>query len=361
MHSKLSDKNVHATLVLLTIVNAITLMCQRNENGNMRTFWEFVLCGFMQCVALLGLVVGSNYVPELTRVVRAAMNGQPWQGPELARLIACVCGPILMGAGLTVCLYWYVYASSQLRKRVASFPDQPWLWREEWQARRIRLSNRTAVASLAAATLAYVLICFPLGIYLASLKNAGMVYAFLVGLALFLLLFIWRQWVNRIRNRSVLTLDTLPGRINGDFSGLVTMPLSFPKGTTFHVRLRCEETLEHHARTGNTNDAFSVLTNSQNGRSRSFSHTSTVHDDTKLVTSEASHVTPDSTSVPVTFAIPGNLPSTGTIIKPAGSGSNTASTRYYSWSIRIRLNNESDLREIVFEIPVFDTSLRHEM
>lgn len=327
----------------------------------MRKFWGLVLCCFIQCVALIGIVVGSNYVPELTAVVRAVMNGQPWQGPELARLVACVCGPILMGAGVTVGLYWYVSASSRLRKRVTSFPDQPWLWREEWQAKKVRLSNRAAVGFLAAATIAYVLIFLPAGIYLASLKNAGMVYAFLVALALFLLLFIWRQWINRIRNRSVLNLETLPGRISGDFSGLVTMPLSFPQGTTFHVRLRCEETIVNYARSGNTNDAISVLTNTQNVRSRSDSQTSTVYDDTKLVTPEASHVTPNGTCVPVSFAIPGNLPSTGTITEAAGSGSNTAATRHYSWSIRIRLSTESDLREIVFEVPVFDMSLRHEM
>ena len=327
----------------------------------MRKFWGLVLCCFVQCVALIGIVVGSNYVPELARVVRALMNGQPWHGPELARLVACVCGPILMGAGVTVGLYWYVSDSSRLRQRKASFPDQPWLWREEWQAKQIRLSNRAGLGFLAAAMLAYVLIIFPLGIYLASLKNAGMVYVFLVALALFLLLFIWQQWINRIRNRSVLNLETLPGRINGDFSGLVTIPLSFPEGTTFHVRLRCEETVLPHARSGNTNDVISVLTNTQNGRSRSYSHTSTVYDDTKLVTPEASHTTPGSTSVPLSFVIPGNLPSTGTIIEPAGSGSNTAATRHYSWSVRIRLSTESDLREIAFEIPVFDTSLRHKL
>ncbi len=325
----------------------------------MRKFWGLLLFCFVQCVALIGMIVGSNYVRELVRVLRGVMKGQPWQGPELARLVACVCGPILMGAGVTVGLYWYVSDSSRLRQRIASFPDQPWLWREEWQAKQIRLSNRAAVGFLAAATLAYLMILLPLGIYLASLKNAGMVYVFLVALALFLLLFIWQQWINRIRNRSVLSLETLPGRINGDFSGLVTIPLSFPDGTTFHVRLRCEETVLSHARSGNTNDVISILTNTRNGRSRSHSHTSTVYDVTKLVTPEACQITQGSTSVPVSFAIPGHLPSTGTITEPASSGSNTAATRHYSWSIRIRLNNESDLREIVFEIPVFDTSLRH--
>lgn len=324
----------------------------------MQKLWGLILCFFIQCVAFIGVVVGGTFVPELTRIIRAAMNGQPWQVPEFARLVACVCGPILMGSGVTVGLYWYIYELIRLRKRMASFPDQPWLWREDWQAKQIQLSNRAAVAFLAAATLAYLLIVVPLGIYLASLKNAGMVYAFLTALALFLLLFILQQWINRIRNRSVLYLETLPGRINGDFSGLVTLPLSFPQGTTIHVRLRCEETIVSHARLGNRNDAVSVLTNTQNSRSRSDSQTSIVYDDTKLVTPEAGPVTSDSTSVRVSFAIPGNLSSTGTVTKPAGPGSNTAETRHYSWSVRIRLSSESDLREIVFEIPVFDLSLR---
>jgi hypothetical protein len=335
----------------LTVEDVPTLMHQRNKNHNMGKFPGFILCCFIQCVAFIGFVVGCNYVPELMRIVRAAINREPWQLPELARLVACVCGPILMAAGLTVCLYWFVYTSSRLRMRIASFPDQPWLWREDWQAKQIRLSNRAAVGFLTAATLTFLLIFVPLGIYLASLKNSGMVHAFLVALALFLVFFIRQQWVNRIRNRSVLNLETLPGRINGSFSGLVTIPLSFPAGTTFHVRLRCEVTLLKHARHGNTNDSISVLTNTQNSQSRSHSQTSIVYDDAKLVTPEPSQVTPRSTSVPVSFAIPDNLPSTGTITEAAGSG--TATTRHYSWSVRIRLTNETDLREIVFEIPVF--------
>ncbi len=297
----------------------------------MRKFWGLLIFCFVQCVALIGIVVGSNYVPELTRVIREVMKGQPWQGPELARLVACVCGPILMGAGVTVGLYWYVFDSSRLRQRIASFPDQPWLWREEWQAKQIRLSNRAAIGFLAAATLAYMLIVVPLGIYLASLKNAGMVYVFLVALALFLLLFIWQQWINRIRNRSVLSLETLPGRINGDFSGLVTIPLSFPDGTTFHVRLRCEETVLSHARSGNTNDVISILTNTRNGRSRSNSQTRPFMTSQNCGTRSLPHYAAQY-FVPVSFAIPGHLPSTGTITEPASSGSSTAATRHYSWT-----------------------------
>lgn len=320
----------------------------------MRKFWKLVLCCFIQFVAIIGFIVGCNYVPPLVQVVRAAMTGQPWQLPELARLVACVSGPGLIGAGLTAGLYWFIIAQSRLQKRVAAFPDQPWLWREDWQAKQIRLSNRAAVGFLTAATLAYLLILMPLGIYLASLKNAWMVYTFLAVLALFLLLFIWRQWINRIRNRSVLNFETLPGRINGDFSGRAIIPLSFREGTVFHVRLRCELTVVNHARSGNTDDAISVLTNTQNRKSQSVSHTSTVYDDTRLVTPAVDHDVPGSTTVPVLFGIPNNLPPTGTTFESAGADSNTAVTRHSIWTVRIRLNTESDLREIVFEVPVFD-------
>ncbi len=175
----------------------------------------------------------------------------------------------------------------------------------------------------------------------------------------FLLIFVWRQSINWNRNRSVLQLETLPGRISGEFRGLAMIPVSFPEGVTFQVRLLCELTQTTHARLGNTNDPVSVLTNTQNSKSRSETRTSIVYEAKNLSTPAEHLTTPHGTSVPVTFAIPGNLPSTGTVSEPAGSDSNTGVTRHFSWSIRIRLSTESDLREIVFEIPIFDLSLDH--
>ncbi len=317
---------------------------------------ELVLLCFTQLVALFGILIGITFVPQLARAVLSMSSGQPWQGPELARLVACTCGPILFGVLLSSALFWQVRTSYQLRKRMTAFPDQPWLWRADWEAKRIRLSNSAAIGFLVTATTTYLLAVLPLGIYLASLKNAGMVYAFLAVPACFLLLFVRLQWINRHRNRSVLHLETLPGQIKGRFSGLATIPVSFPKGTTYKVALRCEETLSSHTNSGNSGDLVSLLTNTQNSRSRGESRTSTVYDDATFVTPSDNQLTPRCTCLDVTFEIPDGLPSTGTIAEAAGPESNTRVTRYYRWCIRIRLSSESDLREIVFEVPVFDAA-----
>lgn len=290
---------------------------------------ELLAFCFTLLVVFMGIAAGSTFVPRLVQTVDAALHGKPWEGPALALLVAGSCGPILIGAGMAGGMSWLLWTARGLCQRMKEFPEEPWLWRTEWRRRQVRLSNKVATGFLVSAIICYLLIIAPLGIYLASIKNAGMVYTFLVALLLFLLLFTWRQWANRKRNRSVLTFETLPGQINGEFCGVVTLPLEFPNGTAFHVRLMCEETLVNHARSGNTNDGYSMLTNTQNGRSRSDSQTSKVYDETKLITPQASQMTPGSTSVPVSFVIPGNLPSTGTITQPGDSGIHTASTRHY--------------------------------
>ncbi len=131
----------------------------------------------------------------------------------------------------------------------------------------------------------FVLIALPPGIYPASLKNPGMTYAFLAVPALFLLFFMRLCWINRLRNRSTLQLETLPGLIGGSFAGIATVPLSFPKDTTFHVRLSCEVSQRVPTASGTRGDVISVLTNSQNGPYQSDVQTSTVYEEGKLVTS----------------------------------------------------------------------------
>ena len=135
------------------------------------------------------------------------------------------------------------------------------------------------------ATTCFVLIALPPGIYLASLKNPGMIHAFLAVPALFLLFFMRLCWINRLRNRSTLRLETLPGLIGGSFAGIATVPLSFPKDTTFHVKLRCEVSQRVPTALGTRGDVISVLTNSQNGPYRSDVQTSTVDEEVKLVMS----------------------------------------------------------------------------
>jgi hypothetical protein len=322
----------------------------------MAKFVQLAICGFAQFIALIGVLIGCGFAPQLGQLISSAMNGHPWQVGELARLVACTCGPILFGSFVTLGLIWYVRSSFQLWKRMADFPEQPWLWRADWEDGLIRLSNNAALAFFVVATISYLLIALPLGIYLASLKNARMVYAFLAVLALFLLFFLRMFWVNRTRNRSILQLETLPGVVGGRFSGIATVPLSFPKDTTFHVKLRCELSQRVHTPSGTRSDPISVLTDSQNGSSRSDTQTSTVYEDEKLVTPEDDTLTSQSTAVRVAFEIPANLPSTGTVTEVSVGQYNPAvrTTKFYRWIIHLRLSTENELRDIVFEIPVFN-------
>jgi hypothetical protein len=322
----------------------------------MPKFVLFAICGFAQFIALIGILIGGGFVRQLAQLISSAISGQPWQVSELARLVACSFGPILLGTFITLGLIWYVRSSLQLWKRRADFPEQPWLWRSDWEAGRIRLSNNAALVFCLVATTSFVLIALPLGIYLASLKNPGMVYAFLAVLALFQLFFMRLCWVNRIRNRSTLQLETLPGLIGGSFSGIATVPLSFPKDTTFHVKLRCELSQRVHTPSGTRGDVISVLTNSQNGSNRSDAQTSTVYEEVKLVASEHDGMDTPVTSVRIAFEIPANLPSSGTVTE-VGAGEhhpNVRTTKFYSWNIHLRPSTESELRDIVFEVPVFN-------
>ena len=326
----------------------------------MSRFLELSVLCFAQFVALIAILIGVTFVPALTREIVAAMSGQPWQAHELARLMACCCGSILPGSLVVGGIAWYMLSSHRLRQRMAAFSDQPWLWQADWEAKRIQLSNRANVWFLILATTLYLLVLFPLGVYLASLKNPRMVYAFLAVLALFLLLFIRLQWINRHRNRSILNLETLPGRIDGPFLGLVTIPVSFPNGTAFDVRLRCVETLTVHVPTGSTGDPITVLTGTQNARHRSDSRTTTVYEDTRVVRPEADQSAAQGTAVRVQFDIPARLPSTGQVTEPAGPDKSSRVTRFFRWFVCLRLDGESDLREIIFEVPVFDPNAGRE-
>ena len=324
----------------------------------MAKFVQLAICGFAQCIALIGILIGCGFAPQLAQLVSSAINGQPWQVGELARLIACTCGPILLGTFVTLGLIWYVRSSFQLWKRMTDSPEQPWLWRPDWEAGVIRLSNNAALTFFVGATTSYLLIALPLGIYLASLKNATMVYGFLAVLALFLLFFMRMFWINRTRNRSTMQLETLPGVVGGRFSGIATIPLSFPKEATFHVKLRCEVSQRVHAPSGTRGDVISVLTNSQNGPNRSDTQTSTVYEDAKLVTSEDAGAKTQNTAVRIAFEIPSNLPSTGTVTEVSvGQYHPTVrTTKFYRWNVHLRLSTENELRDIVFEVPVFKVS-----
>ena len=321
----------------------------------MPRFLEIAICLVAQCVAAIGILIGFGFVNPLFRYASAVLQGQPWQGGELARLVACVCGPIFLGLLVIAGLTWHLWSSAVTRKRMRIFPDQPWMWRADWAKKRVQLSNRVVVWFAVLSATFYGLVAVPLGIYLASRKNAGLVYSFL-GVVVFILLIFFRiRWINRRWNRSDLQLETLPGVVGGTFSGVATIPESFPAGTVFRVALRCDQTRSTSSNPNRTEDLADIVLGTKPDRGRSTLVTTTIYEDHRVVSVEPASHSAEVTVFPISFQIPGELPSSGKSI-PACSGPSHRIfiVDYIDWRVQIKLDSSTDLREVLFEIPVFE-------
>jgi uncharacterized membrane protein YedE/YeeE len=133
----------------------------------------------------------------------------------------------------------------QQEKLRARYPDQPWMWREEWAAGRISDSGRTAVWGSWIFSTLWNLISFPAA-YLAirAAQQAGNSKAYVA--LLFPLagsgLLIWAIR-NTLRLRkygtSVLELSTLPGTIGHRLAGQVRASAVLQSVESFTVALSC--------------------------------------------------------------------------------------------------------------------------
>ncbi|ADG67713.1 hypothetical protein Plim_1883 [Planctopirus limnophila DSM 3776] len=318
---------------------------------------EVAICVFAQCVCVLGILIGLRFVTPLLKYASSAIQGQPWHAGELARLIALVCGPVLMGLLTFIGLSWHLWSSQVTRQRMRQYPDQPWMWRSDWAAKLIRLSNHKAILVTVISSALYGLIVAPMGIYLASVKNATLVYSFLGAVGFFLLIFVRLLWVNRRWNCSSIELETLPGVIGGRFEGVVSIPESIPDGTVMRIALRCQMTRSTRSSSDRREDLFDIATGmKRSGNGQSSSQTQTIYEDVCLFTIIRNSLGSAATVLPVSFLIPEKLPSSGKqpLLASDGLSHRTRINDYCDWQVQVRHEQTSDLREIVFEVPIFD-------
>lgn len=318
---------------------------------------EVAICVFAQCVCVLGILMGLGFVTPLLKYASGAIQGQPWLGVELARLIALVCGPVLVGLFTFVGLAWHLWSSQVKRQRMRQYPDQPWMWQSDWAEKSIRLSNYLALYITIIASALYVLVVAPMGIYLASLKNATLVYLFVGAVGYFLLVFFRLLWVNRLWNRSSIQLETLPGVIGGLFEGVVTIPESIPEGTVMRITIRCDMTRSARTSPDGKEDLVDMVTGvERSSHGQSSSQTQTIYEDVRLLTITRTSLESEATVLPVSFQIPGKLPSSGKqpLLASDGLSQRTRINDYCDWRVQVRLEQKSDLREVIFEVPIFD-------
>ena len=318
---------------------------------------EVAICLFAQCVSVLGILIGLGSIRPLLQYASAASQGQPWQGGELARLIALVCGPVQLGLLSFVGLAWYLWSSQVMRQRMRLYPDQPWMWQSEWAEKSIRLSNHAALWVTIISSALYGLVVVPMGIYFASLKNATLVYLFVGAVGCFLLIFFRILWVNHRWHRSSLQLETLPGVIGGRFAGVITIPESIPEGTILRITLRCDMTRSARTSPDGRKDLVDTVIGMERGRNgQSSLQTQTIYEDRHLFPITRTSHESAATVLPVSFQIPEGLPSSGKQLPSASDGLSlrTRINDYCNWRVQVKLEQPSDLREIVFEVPIFD-------
>lgn len=318
---------------------------------------EVAICVFAQCVCVLSILIGLGFVTPLLKYASSAIQGQPWHGGELARLIALVCGPVLVGLFTFVGLAWHLWSSQVTRRRMRQYPDQPWMWRSDWAEKSIRLSNYKTLWVTIIASVLYGLVVAPMGIYFASLKNASLVYSFVGAVGCFLLIFFRLLWVNHRWNRSSIQLETLPGEIGGRFEGVVTISESIPEGAVMRIALRCDMTRSARSSPDGREDLVDLVTGMERTRNgQSSSQTQTIYEESRLFTVTRSSLESAATKLPVSFQIPGHLPSSGKQLPSASDGLShrTRINDYCDWRIQVKLEQTSDLREIIFEVPIFD-------
>lgn len=317
---------------------------------------EIAICLFAQCVSVLGILIGLGYVTPLLKYASTAIQGQPWQQGELARLIALVCGPVLVGLFTFVGLTWHLWSTQVMRQRMRKYPEQPWMWQSDWAEKSIRLSNHTSLWITIISTALYSLVVVPMGIYFASLKIASLVYLFVGAVGCFLLIFFRLLWVNHRWNHSSIQLGTLPGVIGGQFEGVVTIPESIPEGTIMRIALRCDMTRSARSSPDGNEDLVDMVTGMERSRNgQSSLQTQTLYEEIRRFNVARTSLESAATVLPVSFQIPKNLPSSGK--QPSASDGLSFRTRitdYCNWRVQVRLEQMSDLREIIFEVPIFD-------
>jgi hypothetical protein len=200
-----------------------------------------IIARFVQILAIIPVGFGISNAGSFFELLNGLAHGQPWDFGEFTDRLALFSSPTGLGVALIVALELTLRRERIMRARVLRFPEEPWLWNPKWAERRIRLSYPKAVAGYLAAFGVCAFVIAPVLFWMAWHIPAAppFVYIFLGVMGLFLLVPLRIDWLNRRWRRSELEILTLPGVIGGPFRGMVTIPESFPDGTTFRVTLKC--------------------------------------------------------------------------------------------------------------------------
>lgn len=303
---------------------------------------------FIRLVQVVGLAlvgVGIANLPALTSEIGAAWNNQNWSIQAIAPRLAAVTGPLLLGILIVHGLQASLVSAGKISQRRMQFPNEPWLWRDDWANRHIRLSNRPLIIIACYCWSFVVLLVIPLAVTLATVKNEKGLTTFLWFFVGMIVLVLW-GFTNQIRvnwrwSRSELKLASLPGVIGGPIAGVILLNDILPEGTAFRVSLVCERTIRRRrSRQSDSTQQTDIVWQAQ----RVFNRTVNVDD-------------PGITGLPFQFAIDYDCRSTSDADL---SQKNQIRTRHgnetIQWFITVAVKDDPKLRGVKFEVPVYRTN-----
>jgi hypothetical protein len=301
-------------------------------------FIVVALLRVVQLAAGIAVLAGIGNFGTLFESILAILDGQARPVGDVARSTLFALGPTAVGGGLAVGLEVAIRSARRRYRRSLLHPSEPWLWRDDWASRTIRLSNWESALAVGIFWVVYLAVILPAGVWMASIKLAAGIYWFLGIAALILATFSRILWLNRRWNRSELEISTLPGVIGGPFAGIATIAEAMPEGSTFRVTLRCLQ-----------------IVRSSSGSGRSSTRELTVWQMQKVVSATLAPTRPGTTVVPCYFAIPDGLPPSGGL--DSGANLPTALGRHgdVRWELSVGPKDAVDPRKATFTIPVFRT------
>ena len=157
--------------------------------------------------------------------------------------LTTIFGVLFAGVGAGIILMGHVGAKIAAREsdRQARHPEQPWLWKDEWQSRTLTSSNRRSFYATLGFAAVWNLISAPLLIVLPGEILDKQNYLALIG-ALFplvgvvLIAMAVRSWRRLQRfGQSELELDEMPLAPGGRLEATLRSPGDLPAGTTLQV------------------------------------------------------------------------------------------------------------------------------
>jgi hypothetical protein len=300
-----------------------------------------IIIRFVQLLMIFPVGIGISNAGSFFELLNGLAQGQPWNFAEFATRLALFSSPTGLGVGLIVGLEFMLRQGRMTHARSLRFPGKPWLWKPMWAERRIRISNRTAVAVCLAMLGVYGFVLVPVLLWMLSQKPIWPVYLFLGAPPVFLLALMRMMWLNRRWGRSELEILTLPGVIGGPFRGTLIVSESLAEGTALRLTLKC---IRHRTtRMRPSGDINSV--------------TDTIWQDQKIVLTSPAMSRPNAVAIPCSFAIPFSCEPTSldTITFSKSTDPDPDVHVSFHWKLSVGMKDPLDLRAVAFEVPVFRT------